>query len=64
MSEYVCEECGREFEKESYRDVHPCPEVVGHKTARAIRAQFDPAQYHLNEYSDGTRPVPARGDDR
>lgn len=64
MSEIECELCGRRFEKEAYRDVHPCPEVIGEKNARAIRAQFDPSQFHLNEYSDGTRPVPARGADR
>jgi hypothetical protein len=58
----VCDHCGREFAKDEYRKVHPCPAVVGKKKARAIRAQFDPAQYHLNEYCDGTRPVPARGE--
>jgi hypothetical protein len=63
MSEFACEQCGRTFAKEAYRDVHPCPSVIGEKKARAIRSQFDPAQFHLNEYTDGTRPVPARGDE-
>ena len=53
-----------EFDKQASRNVHPCPEIVGEKTARAIRHRFDPTQYHLNEYSDGTRPVPARGEER
>ncbi len=45
-----CERCGRVFEKQAHLDVHPCPDVVGQKTARAIRAQFDPAQLHIDEF--------------
>lgn len=46
---YDCPDCGRAFEKQAHLDVHPCPEIVGQKTARAIRAQFDPAQRFLDE---------------
>jgi CDP-diacylglycerol pyrophosphatase len=53
VSSSVCERCGREFDREEYRDVHPCPEIVGEKTAREIRAQFDPCQYHLVEFAGG-----------
>jgi hypothetical protein len=56
MSVLTCDQCGREFEKEAHRDVHPCPAKIGEKTARAIRSLFDPTQYHLDEYADGTRP--------
>jgi hypothetical protein len=56
MSEYECERCGRRFEKEPYRDVHPCPEIVGEQTARAIRHRFAPGQLRLDEYEDGERP--------
>jgi hypothetical protein len=45
-----CEECGRTFKKEAYLDVHPCEAVVGKNKARAIRSQFDPGQYRLDEF--------------
>ena len=48
MSECECARCGRGFEKEAYRDVHPCPEIVGEKTARAIRHRFAPGQLRLD----------------
>jgi hypothetical protein len=54
---YVCEDCGREFAKEAYRDVHPCSAVIGTVKARAIRSQFDPGQFSLEEYADGERPA-------
>lgn len=52
MTEFACEDCGQTFEKQNYLAVHPCPAVVGEKTARAIRARFDPGQYHLDEFDE------------
>ena len=56
MSTLVCENCGREFEKEAHREVHPCPADIGEKTARTIRMMFSPGQLRLDEFEDGERP--------
>lgn len=53
MSAFECEKCGREFAKQAYLEVHPCPKIVGKKKARAIRSMANPAQYRLDEFETG-----------
>jgi predicted RNA-binding Zn-ribbon protein involved in translation (DUF1610 family) len=50
MSALTCEECGREFEKEAHRAVHPCPAELGEKMTREIRSMFSPGQFRLPEF--------------